>query len=190
MTFKRSARTFLALCLCLALFLLSGCSVSYAEPIVFEEADFALTDTMTEYEAQKQIIDRFTQVFMDSDYGGMWTGDSGELCFGLVKTAPQYENTVSFLTLASDALEKAGFQAIKTYEFDFTEQELLDQMDRIYEIMNDNQIPYQSIVLDTQNNRICIANDDVSFFYQMRLFFCIDLKYVTFIQAEGSFFAA
>ena len=190
MTSDRLIRIFLAVCLCLTFFLLTGCSVSYAEPIIFDETDFILSDAQTENEAQRQITELLTQYFTDSDYGGMWTGNNGELCLGLVKTAPQYEKMISFLALANDALENGGFHPIQTYEFDFTEQELLNQMDRLYETMNKNQISYRSIVLDTQNNRIYIANDDVSFFYQMRLFFCTDLKYVTFQQTESAFFAA
>ena len=185
MILKKAWILFLALVLLLPL---SACSQPLAEEITFDPEDFTLRErnAADSNAAGHQILDLFDSYFTDADYGGAYFDENGGgLHINIVKGSPQRENIARFIALADAELEKNGFPPIQTHEVDFSEQELQAQMDRLSEALQDADIPFNTMLLDVQKNRIGVGFEDISSSYQRRVLRHIQSKYVYFFEDGG-----
>ena len=185
MIFKKAWILFLALVLLLPL---SACSQPLAEEITFDPEDFTLRErnAADPNAAGHQILDLFDSYFTDADYGGAYFDENGRgLHINIVKGSSQRENIARFIALANAELEKNGFPPIQTHEVDFSEQELQAQMDRLSEALQDADIPFNTMLLDVQKNRIGVGFEDISSSYQRRVLRHIQSKYVYFFEDGG-----
>lgn len=185
MIFKKAWILFLALVLLLPL---SACSQPLAEEITFDPEDFTLRErnAADPNAAGHQILDLFDSYFTDADYGDAYFDENGRgLHINIVKGSSQRENIARFIALADAELEKNGFPPIQTHEVDFSEQELQAQMDRLSEALQDADIPFNTMLLDVQKNRIGVGFEDISSSYQRRVLRHIQSKYVYFFEDGG-----
>ena len=167
---------------------LSACSQPLAEEITFDPEDFTLRErnAADPNAAGHQILDLFDSYFTDADYGGAYFDENGRgLHINIVKGSSQRENIARFIALADAELEKNGFPPIQTHEVDFSEQELQAQMDRLSEALQDADIPFNTMLLDVQKNRIGVGFEDISSSYQRRVLRHIQSKYVYFFEDGG-----
>ena len=167
---------------------LSACSQPLAEEITFDPEDFTLRErnAADPNAAGHQILDLFDSYFTDADYGGAYFDENGGgLPINIVKGSSQRENIARFIALADAELEKNGFPPIQTHEVDFSEQELQAQMDRLSEALQDADIPFNTMLLDVQKNRIGVGFEDISSSYQRRVLRHIQSKYVYFFEDGG-----
>ena len=167
---------------------LSACSQPLAEEITFDPEDFTLRErnAADPNAAGHQILDLFDSYFTDADYGGAYFDENGRgLHINIVKGSSQRENIARFIALANAELEKNGFPPIQTHEVDFSEQELQAQMDRLSEALQDADIPFNTMLLDVQKNRIGVGFEDISSSYQRRVLRHIQSKYVYFFEDGG-----
>ena len=167
---------------------LSACSQPLAEEITFDPEDFTLPErnAADPNAAGHQILDLFDSYFTDADYGGAYFDENGGgLHINIVKGSSQRENIARFIALADAELEKNGFPPIQTHEVDFSEQELQAQMDRLSEALQDADIPFNTMLLDVQKNRIGVGFEDISSSYQRRVLRHIQSKYVYFFEDGG-----
>lgn len=177
------------------LFSFAACSEQsqpLAEGIQFNAEDFVLRgrNTTDQNAAGHFILRLFDTYFTDADYGDAYFGENGkDLHLNLVKGSSQRENIARFVELAEAEFEKNGFSTIQTHEVDFSAQELKNQMNRLSETLKKEQVPFNSVSLDVQQNRIAVGFDDISPEYQRRVLRHIDKKYVIFVQ-EGDFQAS
>lgn len=163
-----------------------------AEEIQFQADDFVLQgrNTTDQNAAGHFILRLFDTYFTDADYGDAYFGENGkDLHLNLVKGSSQRENIARFVELAEAEFEKNGFSPIQTHEVDFSAQELKNQMNRLGETLQKANIPFYSLSVDVQKNRICVGYEDISPEYQKRVLRHIDKKYVYFSE-EGAFHAS
>ena len=167
---------------------LSACSQPLAEEITFDPEDFTLRErnAADPNAAGHQILHLFGWCFTEADYRGADFDENGAgLHINILRGSSQRENIARFIALADAELEKNGFPPIQTHEVDFSEQELQAQMDRLSEALQDADIPFNTMLLDVQKNRIGVGFEDISSSYQRRVLRHIQSKYVYFFEDGG-----
>jgi len=154
-----------------------------ADEITFNPNDFVLKDAgkISENAAGHQIIDLFDSYFTDADYGDAYFGENGSgLHLNLVKGSSQRENIARFVELADAELERNGFSPVRTHEVDFSKKELASARDQLAQALQEHDVPYHALALDTQRNRIIVGYSNISASYKSSVLNYIDKKYVIF----------
>ena len=162
---------------------LSACSQPLAEEITFDPEDFTLRErnAADPNAAGHQILDLFDSYFTDADYGGAYFDENGGgLHINIVKGSSQRENIARFIALANAELEKNGFPLIQTHEVDFSKKELEEEKNKLEQTLQEQDIPYHLLAVDTQQNRITVGYSDISASYRNKVLRHIDKKYVVF----------
>ena len=162
---------------------LSACSQPLAEEITFDPEDFTLRErnAADPNAAGHQILDLFDSYFTDADYGGAYFDENGRgLHINIVKGSSQRENIARFIALANAELEKNGFPLIQTHEVDFSKKELEEEKNKLEQTLQEQDIPYHLLAVDTQQNRITVGYSDISASYRNKVLRYIDKKYVVF----------
>ena len=180
MIFKKAWILFLALVLLLPL---SACSQPLAEEITFDPEDFALNEAgkTSASAAGHQLLDLFDSYFTDADYGDAYFDENGRgLHINIVKGSSQRENIARFIALANAELEKNGFPLIQTHEVDFSKKELEEEKNKLEQTLQEQDIPYHLLAVDTQQNRITVGYSYISASYRNKVLRYIDKKYVVF----------
>lgn len=154
-----------------------------ADEITFNPDDFVLKDVgkTSGNAAGHQIIDLFDTYFTSADYGDAYFGENGsDLHLNLVKGSSQRENIARFIELANAELERNGFSPIQTHEVDFSKKELELAKDQLEQALQEHDVPYHVLALDTQRNRIVVGYSDVSASYKNSVLNYTDKKYIIF----------
>ena len=162
---------------------LSACSQPLAEEITFDPEDFTLRErnAADPNAAGHQILDLFDSYFTDADYGDAYFDENGRgLHINIVKGSSQRENIARFIALANAELEKNGFPLIQTHEVDFSKKELEEEKNKLEQTLQEQDIPYHLLAVDTQQNRITVGYSDISASYRNKVLRHIDKKYVVF----------
>lgn len=180
-------KRFLSLFFSLVLLLSFSACTEKPQPLVdeitFNPDDFVLKDVgkTSGNAAGHQIIDQFDTYFTSADYGDAYFGENGsDLHLNLVKGSSQRENIARFLKLADAELEKNGFSPIQTHEVDFSKKELELAKDQLEQALQEHDVPYHALVLDTQRNRIIVGYSDLSASYKSSVLKYTDKKYIIF----------
>ena len=86
----------------------------------------------------------------------------------------------AFIELANAELERNGFSPVRTHEVDFSKKELASARDQLEQALQEHDVPYHALALDTQRNRIIVGYSNISASYKSSVLNYIDEKYVIF----------